>query len=182
MLPKDKNKSHKLDKYIRAASECADIVASKGIMDPDKTPDSFFLYVIGVMRSLVAESIAVRFPEYSHLPEIFRIGDSSDMCVPDMLLDELKHLISLEGEKKLKNDPDLICLLICYLAYYNSIADNPECLKLQKKLFMRIELTRMVFSDHGQVMYSSALWFADKHNFRQLFSDYRRSMVTPPGA
>ena len=163
------NKENMINKYIRAAADCAEKVGDKGIVSAADKPDTFFLYVIGVMRSYAAESIAGRFPEYSQLPEIFSIGNSSDTKVPDMLLDELKHLIRLSADKKLKNDPDLICLLICYLAYFNSIAENAECMKMEKNLFRKIELSRMIFSGHCELMYSSALWFSDKYGFREKF-------------
>ena len=163
------NKEKMINKYILAAADCAEKVGAKGIVSAADEPDTFFLYVIGVMRSYAAEGIASRYPEYSQLPEIFSIGNSSDTKVPDMLLDELKHLIRLYSEKKLKKDPDLICLLICYLAYFNSIAENAECIKMEKNLFMKIELTHIKFPEHCELMYSSALWFADKYGFKERF-------------
>ena len=169
------NKDNVLNIYIKAAYDCAEKVKAKGVVDAAADPDTFFLYVIGVMRSYAAESIAGRFPEYKQLPEIFNIGDSSDTRVPDMLLDELKYLIQLEGDKKLKNDPDLICLLICYLAYFNSIAENAECQKMQKNLFRKIELIHVKFPEHCELMYSSALWFSDRYGFKQKFLEYLKN-------
>lgn len=178
MLFKGKNNKFDIDIFITAACDCAYQIDKKGIVNIEKNPDIFFLYTIGVMRCSAADAIAYRHPDLGQLPDIFRIGNSSRTQVPDMLVDELKYLLCLSKDHSLKHDPDYICLLLCYVTYFNSIAVNPSCQRLEKKLFRRAERYCMELTDFTAMLFASSLWFSDKNDFKQQFISKYQTIKT----